>query len=517
MKKTFSAFSAIAGISSLLFMSACQSKKIEIKTPPEPQTLSDFQHEAARFDSVLRVPGLEKTPAAIKSSLDVTIAEAEASLRKIGRLQSEEVNFANTIGELDNINYRAGNFANRLSLIKETSQDAALRDAATDAIKVFQDWAVGLDYREDVYAAVKAFAAQKWPLKGEEAKLFTETMRDYRRAGLELPKDKRDEVERMRKEVSKLVTDFETNVTEAKKAVKFSRAELLGVPESFLNQKTIKTGEDECTIMANVTFQYLMVMDNAKNGETRKKLEFERDTLAREKNVPLLKQILKLRSDIAHTLGYASWADYVIEPKMAKDAKTATEFLQKLKEGLQPKFDAETAEFQKLKAAETGDANAKINLWDWRYYSNELKKQRYTVDAEQLRVYFPYDRTLEGMFKIYQGIFGLKFKEVEPPFKWVEDLKLFVVTDEKTGEPMGLFYLDMFPREGKYNHFAQFGIIDGKLLPNGKYQRPTVALICNFPPPDSGRPSLLSHQEVETLFHEFGHAMHSILTRAHYG
>jgi len=120
------------------------------------------------------------------------------------------------------------------------------------------------------------------------------------------------------------------------------------------------------------------------------------------------------------------------------------------------------------------------------------------------------------MFAIYQRIFGLKFERVEAPYKWIGDLQLYAVSDAKTGEPLGLFYLDMFPREGKYNHFAQFGLIEGKLLTDGKYQRPTVALICNFPSPSKDKPSLLSHQDVETLFHEFGHAMHSIMTRAKY-
>src|SRR5437899_10182282 len=120
------------------------------------------------------------------------------------------------------------------------------------------------------------------------------------------------------------------------------------------------------------------------------------------------------------------------------------------------------------------------------------------------------------MFNIYQSIFGLKFERVDPPYKWISDLQLYAVSDSKSGEPLGLFYLDMFPREGKYNHFAQFGIIEGKKLGNGKYQRPTVALICNFPPPSKDKPSLLAHSDVETLFHEFGHAMHSIMTRANF-
>ena len=373
---------------------------------------------------------------------------------------------------------------------------------------------VGLDYREDVYAAVKAFADTRPKLEGENAKLLLETMRDYRRAGLELPKAERDEVERMRKELSALSTDFQNNVTKAKKAVKFTRAELEGVPDDFLQQ--IKTTNDEYIVMANVTWHYLALMDNAKREETRKRFLIEHDNLAREVNIPLLEKILPLRDDIAKKLGYRNWADYATEIKMVKNSRAAIDFEEKLKTGLQPKFDAELEEFRKLKVQETGDTNAQIGIWDWRYFSNQLKKQRYDVDAEQLRVYFPYQRVLDGMFAIYQRIFGLKFEPVEPPYKWIGDLQLYAVSDAQTGEPLGLFYLDMFPREGKYNHFAQFGIIEGKLLPDGKYQRPVCALICNFPAPTKDHPSLMSHMDVETIFHEFGHAMHTILTRAKY-
>ena len=108
-----------------------------------------------------------------------------------------------------------------------------------------------------------------------------------------------------------------------------------------------------------------------------------------------------------------------------------------------------------------------------------------------------WDEVLEGMFKIYQSIFGLNFERLEAPYKWIGDLQLYAVSDSQSGEPLGLFYLDMFPREGKYHHFAQFGIIEGKRLPSGKYQRPTVALICNFPAPAKDQPSLLAHSRNE--------------------
>jgi len=477
-------------------------------------SLKEFRKRAARFDSVVVLPQFELATNEITSALRQTIAAANAALDGVAALKAREVTFENTVRALDDISYQVSLTDNRLSLIKETSASSSIRDAATDALKQLEEWMVGLDYREDVYQAVKAFADTQPRLAGEDAKLLAETLRDYRRAGLQLPKAQRDEVERMRKELSRLTTDYESNITKAQKAVKFTRAELEGLPEGFLEQ--LKTSDDQYTVMANVTTACLRVLDNARREETRKKLLLEHDNLARDENIPLLEKILPLRDDIARKLGYKTWADYQTEVKMVKNAATAIEFLERLKTGLQPKFDAELAEFRQLKIKETGDPKARINIWDWRYFSNQLKKEKYAIDAEQLRVFFPYQRVLEGMFAIYQGLFGLKFERVEPPYKWVPDLQLYAVSDARTDEPLGLFYLDMFPREGKYNHFAQFGLIDGKLLAGGKYQRPTVALICNFPPPAKDQPSLLAHSDVETLFHEFGHAMHSIMTRAKY-
>jgi thimet oligopeptidase len=477
--------------------------------------LREFRKRAAAFNAIITVPQFETTTNEIRFTLKQTLAVGNAALDRLGALKPGEVTFENTVRALDDIGYQISLTDDRFGLIKETSTDAKLRDAATEALKTLEEWSVGIDYREDIYKALKAYADKKPKLKGEDAKLLAETMRDYRRAGLDLPKPQRDEVEKLRKELTRLATDFESNVTKAEKAVKFTQAELEGVPESFLAQ--IKTGTNECTVQANITWHYLSVMENARREETRKKLLIEHDNLARAENIPLLEKILSLRDDIARKLGYKTWADYQIEVKMAGNAATAIDFLEKLKTGLQPKFDAELAEFRRLKIKETGDANAQIQIWDWRYFSNQLKKEKYNVDAEQLRVYFPYQRVLDGMFNIYQTIFGLKFERVEPPYKWIGDLQLYAVSDSKTGEPLGLFYLDMFPRDGKYNHFAHFRLIEGKLQASGKYQRPTVALICNFPAPTKDTPSLLSHSDIETIFHEFGHAMHSMMTRAKYG
>jgi thimet oligopeptidase len=500
-------------IMSLVLLPAVFSGLAQTTSGVDP--LHEFESRAAKFKSLIRLPQFEMSTNELRASLQQTIAKGNSALDVLAALDPKSVNFQNTMGALDKIAYEIGLTANRLSVIKETSQDAALREAATQAVKELEEWTVGLDYREDVYKVLKNYADRQPKLKGEDAKLLFETMRDYKRAGLDLPKAQRDEVERMRKQLSNLAIDFESNVTKAEKPVKFSKTELEGVSDGLLEQ--MKTGDDQYTLMANITVQYVNVMENAKREETRKRLLIEHDNLARQENIPLLEKILPLRDDIAKKLGYKNWADYQTEVKMVKNAATAIDFLEKLKTGLQPKFDAELAAYREIKVRETGDPNAQIYIWDWRYFSNQLKKEKYTVDAEQLRVYFPYQRVLEGMFNIYQTIFGLKFQRVDPPYKWVNDLQLYAVSDSKTGEPLGLFYLDMFPREGKYNHFAQFGLIEGKLLDDGKYQRPVCALICNFPAPSKDKPSLLAHSDVETLFHEFGHAMHTIMTRAKYG
>ncbi len=287
------------------------------QTAAGADALQEFEARAAKFKSVVRLPQFEANTNDIRVSLQQTIATNNAALDVIAATDPKKANFQNTVLALDNVGYQIGLTANRFSLIKETSQDAALRDAATQGVKELEEWVVGLDYREDVYKVLKAYADQQPKLKGEDAKLLFETMRDYRRAGLDLPKAQRDEVERMRKDLSSLAIDFESNVTKAEKAVKFSKAELEGVPDGLLEQ--IKTGSDEYTVMANITVQYLTVMDNAKREDTRKRLLVEHDNLARKENIPLLEKILPLRDDTAKKLGYKTWADYQTEVKMVKN------------------------------------------------------------------------------------------------------------------------------------------------------------------------------------------------------
>ena len=315
----------------------------------EMKTVDDFRVAAAKANAVLTIPDWEKTPEAIETATKNAIAKANAALDQIGAQDPSKATFKSTVVALDDVTYEASLAANRAAIIKETNTNPAMRTAAESAVKAFQDWAVGVDYREDVYKAIKAFADTHPKLTGEDEKLLKETLRDYHRAGLELAPDQRKEVEGLRKELSKLGTDFATNIVKSNAPVMFSKADLEGLPESFFASPGIKTGDDVYTVMANVTWQFNTVQENAKNEATRKQLYIVRETLAKDKNVALLNQMLALRNEIALRLGYKSWDDYQTEVKMAKTGVNAEKYINDLVTGIQPKFDSEIAELQKLK------------------------------------------------------------------------------------------------------------------------------------------------------------------------
>src|ERR1700731_1566666 len=179
------------------------------------KTVNDFRAAAAKANAVLTIPEWEQTPEAVDAAMKNAIATANKALDQIGAQDPSKVTFKSTIVALDDLSYQAGNAANKAAIIKESNTDEKMRAAAENAVKEFQDWAVGIDYREDVYKALKAFAGTHPQLSAEDKKLFDETMRDYRRAGLDLPPDKRKEVEQLRKDLSKLETDFDTNTVNA--------------------------------------------------------------------------------------------------------------------------------------------------------------------------------------------------------------------------------------------------------------------------------------------------------------
>jgi oligopeptidase A len=485
----------------------------ELSSAPKLQ-FCDLQDQAARFNSVLSLPDWETTPAQVDANVDAAIAEANRQLETIARIDPKSATFENTVRPLNDVYAKILQTEHRIGVLEQAYPDPKMRSAGLDATQKIDEFLVGIDYRKDVYRSIKAYLDTNPHLEGQDARLVEFAVRSYKRAGLTLPDEKQQKVEALRKQLASIQSHYLVNANNAAAPLKFTKDELEGVSDDFLKQT--KTGENEYTVDANVPPQYFYAMTNCAKEETRKRLCIAHDTRAREKNLPLATQAIEIRAQLAELLGYKSWADYQEEVKMAKTGKNALDFEEQLKTALEPKYQAEISELKKAKASVPGAVSPDVKLWDWYYASALLQKQRYNVDTEALRVYFPFDRVLNGMFKIYEHIFQVEIRPVEAPAVYESDLRLYAVLDQQTHQPLGLFYLDLFPRAGKYNHFANFALINGGLLPDGKYQRPVVDLICNFPPPSSDKPSLASQQDVVTIFHEFGHAMHAILTTVNY-
>ena len=481
-----------------------------------PARLEDFQAGAARAKCALVLPVYPQNAAEIRAQVESAIKLADGALAALAAQDPGKLTFASTFGAYDAITAKVADAARIVGTVAESAVDPAMRDAANEMKVRLEEWGVALDYREDLYRPLKAVADAKPALDREQQRLVDDQMRSFRRAGLALPAAERAEVERLRKDLAGLESQFAVNINAARAPLDFTAAELAGLPQSFLESPGVQQPDGRYRVMPNITWQVIAIAENAENPATRKRASIARNQLARLTNGPVLSKLVVLRADIAHRLGYANWADYQIEPRMAKTGAAAVKFEEDLVAGLQPKFAAELETLRQLKVKQTGQADAQLDPWDIGYYTNRLLKERFAVDTEALRVYFPYQATLDGMFAIYQKIFGLKFTATAAPYVWAPGVQFYVVQDSATGVPMGAFYLDMFPRDGKFNHFACFPQKGGGVMADGRYDLPVAALLCNFPAPSADKPSLLKQSDVVTLFHEFGHVMHAMLSRSRF-
>ena len=252
----------------------------------------------------------------------------------------------------------------------------------------------------------------------------------------------------------------------------------------------------------------------AKLPEARHRMQSAYENRAAEKNTKLLTEAVSLRQKIATLLHFKTWADYKTEDRMAKNAKTVWDFLNSLRGKLAIKNQQDLSHLLKLKKEMEPGADH-LNAWDGTYYSNQLKKKEFSVDDEEVREYFPSDRVVQKMFEIYSELLGVKFVPVSDAITWAPNVKLYEIHDKADNHFIANFFTDFVPRDGKYGHAAAFTLRPGRMV-NGEYRTPISAIVANFNPPANGKPSLLSHDEVETVFHEFGHIMHQTLTKAPY-
>ncbi len=453
----------------------------------------------------------------IKTVCATTLAKAQSQLTRLAKIDEDARTFENTAVAFERIQNTVDEKLGAILFLSQTSPNPTVLDAANDCSDKVSSFYVQLTSRVDLFNALNKVASLDLKLDLQDAKLLEETLRGFKRSGVALPEAQRALVSKLKEQLSLAQNAFAKNLAKANDTVELSKAELAGMSDDFISGlKATEKGTYLLTLLD--ASSYLPFVENGTNADARKKAVTAHEKVAADLNVPLLEQAIGLRDRIAKLLGFESHAAYVLDAKMAKTPKNVLDFLGDLAVKLKPKAQADLDALLQLKRVEDPSAT-KVEMWDWRYYANQLKKQKYAVDNEAIREYFPVDQVITAVFEIYQKLLTVKFTEITPAYAWAPDVRLFEVRDAVPGSNdalIGHFYLDLYPRENKYKHFAAFDIMHARRNKDGSYHTPVSSIVGNFPKAAPGKPSLLLHDDVETFFHEFGHIMHQTLTTARY-
>ena len=444
-------------------------------------------------------------------------ADCEKALKAIEALPDASRTFANTVEAMEQAIGDYYDVTSRLGILKDVHPSDKVRQAAASAEEDAGKFLVKIASRRELYRAMKGWQANagaREVLEPQQQRLVELTMRDFRRNGLELPDDKLARLVAVRTRLTELGTKFQQNLNENADTIEVTDAELQGLPAAYVER--LAKGKSGGRIVTTKYPDYYPMMENAKSGPARQRMYTVMESREAARNTPLLVEAIALRDEAAKLLGYPTHADYVTGDQMAKDAKTVAAFHSSLREKLKTRRDADFAKMVAIKRTETGDAKAELQPWDVAYYLNQIKKRDFAIDNEQIREFFPAQTVLGGMFKVYETLLGIEIKEVADADVWAPEVKLYEIHDRGTGAYVASFYMDLYPRKGKYGHAASAGVTVARQV-GSEYRAPIALVMANFNPPGNGRPSLLAHDEVKTLFHEFGHVMHQTLTVARYG
>ena len=465
-----------------------------------------------------RIVATLSAPAQDDSPIAAAIAAADAAVAEIVNRPASERTFANTVQALDDVQTRFFIDARMPGFMAQVSTDPEVREIGRRASADLGNWYDRLYKREDVFAVLKDMEARGVAPDGEGARYLEKLLRDYRRSGMDLPTADRARLAEIDEELNELGIEFQQNINDDESRLFFTLEECAGVPQEHLDSLPRAGDLVVVRLISSVARPF---WEQCEVEDTRAKISTSFAFRAGEKNVAVLERMLRLRAEKAHLLGYADIAEYETEVKMAEDPDTVWGFYEELRPKLRVKALADFEEFQGAKREHTGDPTAVLESWDFSFYKAWLMRERYAVDTQKVREYFPVEQVTQGIFDVTQDLFGLRFEEVTEEARaqrrtWHEDVHLYEVYDRDTDELLGSFFTDLHPREGKYTHAAQFPLEPRKRWVDGSLNRPIVALVCNFSKPTADRPALLSHSEVRTFFHEFGHCLHSILTEAEY-
>ena len=459
-------------------------------------------------------------PAPTRTELvEATIRRADAKLDAIAALPLELRTFSNTVEAIDDTIAEVFERTRMASFLSNVATEENDRASGREAEQRVGDWFLRLARHEGLYRSLSEWSATSPLLDEGEQRLLDVTLRDFRREGMDLDAADRARLAEVDQELGELGVLFRRNIADDRSALRATRAELEGCAADWIDG--LERHGDALLVPAKDP-GIRQVMTYCSVPTTRERMARVVGRRAAE-NVDVLERILELRHRKATLLGYAHAADYETEVRMAGSADAVRAFYAELVPKLRRKAQQDLDELREAKRTDTGDTDAELEAWDVRYYKSWLLRERYAVDTREVVEYFPLEGVQDGLFAITQDLYGLTYREITEEAKrrptperhlWHEDVRIFEVWDDESRELLGTFYLDLFPRPGKYGHAAQFPLVLRKEWSDGRVTRPRVALVCNFPRPTARRPSLLEHAEVVTFFHEFGHCLHSLLSEA---
>lgn len=461
-----------------------------------------------------RVPFDQVQASHVEPAIGDLLARAQASLEDIVRIEGERT-YENTMHAFDTFTRPLEYAMNVVRHLEGVATTPELREVYTQVQPKVAAFYSGLLLNEELYSAIKAFAAtpEGRSLSGARARYLKKTLDDFRRQGAELDAAGKERLKQIDVELSQITTRFSQNVLDATNAfdvVVTDEARLAGLPPSAVaaaKASAESKGVEGWRFTLHAP-SYIAATTYLDAEDIRRDLYLAYNTRAAGgafDNREIVLRILQLRREKANLLGFRDFADLVLEDRMAHTGERAQRFLEDLRVRTEPRFRAENEELRAFAG------RGVLNPWDIAYWSEKQRKALYDFDEEALRPYFPLERVVQGMFELFGRLLGIRVKEAPGVPVWDPHVKCFDIEDE-SGARIGGFYTDWFPRENKRGGAWMDVLITG--VPSVDPEQRHLGLICgNLTPPVGDTPSLLTHREVETIFHEFGHLLHHCLSR----
>ena len=449
----------------------------------------------------------------VEPAIDQLLAEARSSLEAL--VESKEVpTYANTLGAVEDLGEKLGHAIGVVGHLESVATRSELRAAYNVVQPKVSEFFSGIPLNEGVWKRIRAFSdtAEAAALSPVRKRFLKKTLDDFRRSGAELEPSQKQRLLEINVELTKLTTKFSENVLDATNAFQLiieDQDGLSGLPASAVvaaREDAERKGESgwRFTLQAPSMMAVMTYLDDRLVREKMYHAFALRASGGAFDNTEHIARILALRREKAKLLDYSDFADLVLEDRMAKSGQKAWRFVDDLRSRTQGAFDRENRELDEFSGTE-------VKPWDLAYQAEKLRKEQFDFDEEDLRPYFPYEGVLRGMFEIAQRLFGIEIRKREGVPTWDEAVDAYEVLDSD-GSHLGSFYADYFPRENKRGGAWMDSLITGES--GGDGFSPHLGVNCgNLTPPTAGKPALLTHREVETIFHEFGHLLHHLLSR----